>query len=507
MEHQHKKTEQRRFSDYFYNPITYLGLGLALLMLLCELLLFGIDFFSHGSNVYLGIFTYILLPPFFIIGLLLIPIGARWKQRRVKLGIDQKHPHIIKIDPTLASHQNALAVFAVGTVIVLVMTTVGSYKAFHYMESVQFCGTACHNIMKPEYTTYLASPHARVKCVDCHIGEGADSYLKSKLSGARMVMNTFNGSYSKPVPTPVHNLRPASETCERCHWPGKSFNAIEVNRSYFSGEAGDDGKAKRWDLKMLMLVGDKDRGVAGVHAHMYNNNDIYYVADDVKRQTISWVKSVSKSGEVQVFTTENSPYKTNPPSEDKIRKMDCMDCHNRPAHHFLSPGQIMNQALVEGKLDSSIPNIKDKGEGVLGGKYATQEEAVASIKEKLEKYYKTKKAEYYATHQKQVDEAIDQIIGLYQANFFPEMKSRWDAYPDNIGHMLSSGCFRCHDQQHKSNEGKVISQDCTICHTITAQGSGETKEKNLDGVPFQHPFEDDGSWKESSCTECHSSSK
>ena len=497
MENQPQQGRQR-FSDNFYNSVTYFGVALSVLVLACELFLFGFDLLAPSSSVYLGMFTYILLPPFLILGLILIPLGARWKQHRVLKGLPGGKP--IVIDLSLSTHQNAVLIFMVGTAIVLIMTAVGSYKAFHYTESVRFCGALCHEVMKPEYTTYLQSPHARVKCVECHIGEGAGSYVHYKMAGTRMVIKAMQGNYARPIPEPVRDLRPAKETCEQCHWPGKSFSAIELKKTYFTD---DPSKTPPWSMNMLMHVGGKKDG-SGIHAHMYNDNDIYYVADDEKRQKISWVKSVSRSGEEKIYTTSDSPYKDTTPPAGKVRKMDCMDCHNRPAHRFDAPMPLVNQAMAENKIDPRIPMIKGKAVDVLSKEYRTQRQAVDEIRATLTEYYSKKQPEYYAAHPKEVAQAIDSVVGIYQHYFFPEMKARWDAYPDNIGHMISDGCFRCHDEEHRTQQGTAISRDCTICHTITRQGSADALEKSPDGLDFKHPFEDDGSWKTMNCVDCHS---
>ena len=108
----------------------------------------------------------------------------------------------------------------VGTAILLTMTAIGCYKAYNYTESQRFCGVTCHGIMKPEYTRISESPHARVKCVECHIGSGAGWYVHYKMAGVKMLVKAVNGTYSRPTPAPVESMRPASETCEQCHWPG-----------------------------------------------------------------------------------------------------------------------------------------------------------------------------------------------------------------------------------------------------------------------------------------------
>ncbi len=498
-ENVHGGQPPHRFSAYFYNSTTYFGLFLAGLTIVAELLLFGIDFFSGGSNIYLAIFTYLILPPFLIGGLFLIPVGALWKRRRVALGHSQIEPKSILIDPTNPEHRNAIFVFSVGTTIVLVMTAIGSYKAFQYSESVKFCGTTCHDVMKPQYTAYQHSPHANVKCVECHIGPGADWYVRSKMSGLRQVFKTIQKSYPKPIPTPVKNLRPAKETCEHCHWPGQFYSSVEMKRTYYPSSADKE----KWSLRMLLPIGRSENSDAGIHAHMYIDHDIYYAAEDEKRQDITWVKSVAKDGQETVYVTDNSVFKDKAPLPSQIRKMDCMDCHNRPSHHYRAPDRLINQAMVQGKMPETLPGLKEVALKLLSQTYETEQQAIQEIRTNLLAYYQENYPEVLAQQGAQVDQAATTLVDLFQHNFFPEMKARWDAYPDNIGHMNSPGCFRCHDEEHKSVEGKVITQQCDVCHTIIEQGPASQPKRSVEGLEFEHPFEDDGLWRDMKCFDCH----
>lgn len=489
-----------KFSVNFYNPITYCGVVLALLFFFIECFLFALDFFSPSPSVYLGLVTYTILPPFLILGLILIPLGAWRKRRRVARGLAEAGPTTFLINPSLPTHRNAILIFTVGTVLLIVMTAVGSYKAFQYTESVEFCGTTCHQLMRPQYTRYSQSPHARVKCVECHIGPGADWYMRSKLAGVRQIFKTIGHTYPRPIPPAAHKLRPAEETCAHCHWPQKSYNSFELLRQYFLASEPD---TPPWSLRMLLQVAGKGADAPGLHAHMYMDNDVYYVADDEHRQVISWVKTVDKEGKEMIFTTADSPYKDNPPPADQVRKMDCLDCHNRPTHRFKPPDELLNTAMASGRLDPALPAIKQQALEVLSADYETVSQAEEAIRRKLTDYYQAEFADSYAAREGDVARAIAAVVSLYRDNFFPEMKSRWDAFPDNIGHLVSPGCFRCHDGGHTSSGGKVISRDCTICHTIIEQGPSGTVEKNIDGLPFRHPVDIGEMWQEMNCHDCH----
>lgn len=494
------KIKGSQFSRLFYNRITYLGVFLSLLVFIIEFFLFVLDFIAKGHNVYLGIFTYVLLPPFLILGLLLIPLGAFWKRKRILQGLASPQPKSIYIDPTIPAHRNAIFIFVTGTIILMIMTVIGSYKAFHYTESVHFCGLLCHQVMNPQYTVYSRSSHARVKCVECHIGAGADWYVRSKLSGLRQVYKTATGTYPKPIPNPIHNLRPAAETCEQCHWPEKFYGSLEMQKNYFPAA---EGEYSRWYIRMLVRVGgDGGRGET-IHSHMYINNKIYYAAEDEKRQKITWIKSVDREGKATIYTSDDSLFKDKEPPPSVIRKMDCMDCHNRPAHRFQAPYELINEDLFSGKINPRIPSIKEKAMKVLSGNYQSQEEGAAAIHDELTKFYQEKHKDFYQKAKGDVEKAIEEIINLYRQNFFPEMKTRWDVYPQNIGHLISPGCFRCHDGGHKSAEGKIVSRDCKICHSIIEQGPPGAIEKSTDGLEFKHPEDIGDLWKEMNCFECH----
>lgn len=499
-EDQRPKSGKYKFSNYFYNGLTYLGVFLSLLAFFAECLLFGIDLFSPYSSVYLGMITYIVLPPFLILGLILIPVGALRKRKRVKMGMEHDSPKAFYLDPSIPGHRNAILIFTVGTVVLVVMTAIGSYKAFHYTESVHFCGTVCHTVMEPQYTAYLQSPHARVKCVECHIGPGAGWYARSKLSGLRQVYKTVLNKYPHPIPSPINKLRPATETCEECHWPKKFYSSVEIRRRYFPTEENEN---KEWSIRMLVHVGGSSTQAQGIHTHMYLNNDIYYVAEDEDRQEITWVKSVNNQGQEEIYTTEDSPYKDKEPPPELVRKMDCVDCHNRPTHHFNPPYKLLNNALEEGTVDASLPEIKQKAMAALSAEYPSKDQALADIRESLTKYYQKELGEDYPQREAAVLRSINQVEDIYRAQFFPEMKVRWDTYPDNIGHLVFPGCFRCHDGEHVSGEGKAITRDCTVCHTIIEQGPPGTVERNTEGLEFRHPFDENDMWKEMSCFDCH----
>ncbi|HEX8894862.1 MAG TPA: NapC/NirT family cytochrome c, partial [Terriglobales bacterium] len=341
----------------YRNPISLAGMALAVVAFLNILFLFFLDAFSHVASPYVGILAYMVAPAFLVLGLLMIPIGIVIERRR-------RH-HLVgdvtkygELDLNSPAQRSTVAFVLSFIVIFALMSAVGSYKAYEFTDSVQFCGQLCHSVMHPEFVAYQASPHARVACVDCHVGSGAGWYVKSKLSGIRQVYYTAMGTYPRPIPTPVHNLRPAADTCEQCHWPKKFWGAQLKTFSHY----GSDEQNTPRVLRLLINTGGGDpslgQGTGGIHWHMNIANKISYFASDEQRQVIPWVRLEDSKGNITDFLT-----KDNPPSQAQIekaskRQMDCIDCHNRPTHIYTAPDLSVDRSMVAGSIDPSLPFIK-----------------------------------------------------------------------------------------------------------------------------------------------------
>ncbi|MCK7528200.1 MAG: NapC/NirT family cytochrome c [Ignavibacteriales bacterium] len=209
---------KKRFPHYVYNPITVIGAALASLCF--GLIIFCLCLISSALKkiLIMGILTYIIIPSILILGLLLIVLWNFQRRKRERQGKirEQGFPVIDLNDP---KKRAMFVTFSVGTIVLMLFSAFGSFKAYEYTETDEFCGTICHSVMEPEYTAYLDSPHSRVGCVGCHIGSGTSWYVKSKFSGAYQVYSVLFNKYSRPIPTPVEALRPAIGTCEQCHTP------------------------------------------------------------------------------------------------------------------------------------------------------------------------------------------------------------------------------------------------------------------------------------------------
>jgi len=459
--------------------------------------------FSGGDN-YSGLFTFIILPAVMIAGLILMTFGLirnRKKRRSMEPGTE-KYP---VVDFNDSKQRMIVFIFTIGISVFVVLSALGGYQAFHYTESNQFCGTLCHDVMEPEYTAYQGSAHARVNCVECHVGSGVDWYVKSKLSGLYQVYSVMANAYPRPIPTPLHNLRPAQETCEKCHWPEKFYDRkYVVHKHYLADEENAE-----WDIGLVMKTGPAYRALGlqeGIHWHINSNVKIEYASTSPKRDTIVYIKYTNlQSGEEHIYTDGNNPVDPDQLALLEFRTMDCLDCHNRPSHNYESPIKFFDDAMTAGMISSDLPDIKIAAMDILRNEFPTKDSAFKYIASEIYSYYEMLYPELLETDKETIDRAILAIQDGYSKNVFPHMKADWKAYPNYMGHMENNGCYRCHNESFKSEQNRVISRDCTLCHLIKEQGKpGEmTYSTGNDFLEFEHPVDIKGKWKTMFCAECH----
>ena len=413
------------------------------------------------NHPYLGILTFLVLPLAFFGGLLLIPLGIVLRRRR-----DRRKGLYPASFPPLDLHNVEVRRFLIFLgLITFVNVIVGSqitYSGVNYMDGVTFCGKTCHSVMAPEYAAYQNSPHARVECVKCHIGPGASWFVRSKLSGVSQVFAVTFNKYPRPIPTPVHNLRPARETCEACHWPQKfEGDRLRIIPKYAEDEANTLTKTV-----LLLHIGGGDHG-PGIHsAHLGPGVEIRYGADE-SRQTVSWVEyNNSETNRTTLYlSAETKPEAVN---RNAARIMDCADCHNRPTHNFELPDRAVDRALATGEISAALPFIKKKGVELLKQNYASQDDAARSIASALKQFYEQTSPAVSSQRGTDITRAAQELVTIYGRNVFPQMKVTWGTYPNNLGHTDFPGCSRCHDGQHASSDARNIPQDCSTCHNLLA---------------------------------------
>jgi nitrate/TMAO reductase-like tetraheme cytochrome c subunit len=344
--------------------------------------------------------------------------------------------------------------------------------------------------MEPQFVAFQHTAHASVECVACHIGPGAAAYVKTKLNGVKQLYHTVRGDFDRPIRLTPANARPSQAICEQCHWPKKYVgNVVRSYQHYLSDE-----KNTPFAVRLLLNVGGGDPSngpVGGIHWHMNIANKIEYIATDDQLLSIPWVRMTNPQG---VITEYRDPEFKEDPTKYQIRRMDCMDCHSRPAHKLHTPNEAVDLALLTGRLDPKAPWVKSKVVAALVQPYSTRVEAEQGIANDLRDAY---------PDPAQAAQIIKEAQTIYRENFFPEMKVDWRTYPDFVGHKNWNGCFRCHDGKHVSADGKmsIKASDCKSCHLILAQGSGEALEQvNYQGHDFIHI---DAPYAEFSCVDCH----
>ncbi len=402
---------------------------------------------------YAGLVVFLVLPGIFVGGLAVIPLGLFLYRKTLK-------------DRILARKEapvNILKTVGVLTVVNLVVLSLAGFQGLHYMDSVEFCGTLCHTVMRPQYEAFLSSPHARVPCVECHIGPGASWFVKSKLSGLRQVFAVLFDTYRKPIPTPVENLRPARETCEQCHWPEKfQGERLVVKRVFLP-----DREATPFTNLLLMKTGGlrRDGTPVGIHWHVYHKIRVSYVATDRKRERIPWVRMEDGKGEVRIFTAPGADPMHPPEGESRI--MDCVDCHNQPSHVFHDPADEIDRSIGIGRISRKLPFIKKTALEALRKPW-TRKNYAEGIKKTLEHFY-TRKEPIPASAIPLLEGAARELARIWKRNIYPEMGITWGTYRSRTDHR---GCNRCHDGKHRDSRGRAIPNNCETCHILLYQGRG-----------------------------------
>jgi nitrate/TMAO reductase-like tetraheme cytochrome c subunit len=483
--------------------MSFLGIAVLLIGFFGGLFFNILELMSERSAPYLG-FLYLLCTGLVVGGFLLIPIGMLLERRRQRAGEAPGFLAEFHLDLSVASHRYMVLIFLVSGLAVLFVLAIGSYKSYQGTETTAFCGELCHSVMQPEWVAYQQSSHARVNCVECHIGSGAGWYVRSKLSGLRQIYAVAVDNYPRPIPTPIEELRPARETCEECHWRRKFIGYQEIVRSYFLA----DEENTQHQVRMLLKIGGEKTAFmkgSGIHYHMLIASEVEYIPADSSRQEIAWVRVTRGDGSVTEYLNTELGLGEEERAALELRTMDCMDCHNRPAHQFPAPVETVNRALEEGTISRYLPYIKREAVAALDKGYSTQDEAMTGIANDLRRFYRHEYPKRVAERPEELRRSIAAVQGIYRDTIFPTMKAKWSAYPNNIGHRDSPGCFRCHNDYMESDEGETIFTTCDKCHAILAQGE-EVDQVNVNferGLEFLHPEDGEPFDEFTECVDCH----
>lgn len=435
--------------------LSWVGVALILTALSTWLFLLPLQMRGETDNPYLGVLAFVIVPLVFFTGLALVPVGAWLARRRVR-------QRLAAVVDKKTAWTRFVVVFGVASLANLAVGTQVTYRAVHHMETPQFCGS-CH-VMAPEARAHVDSPHSQVTCAECHVGDGASGWIASKVNGARQFFENLSDSYHRPIPSGLATDRivPAKQTCEECHWRSKPGDVkVRVINTF-----AEDEENSLSQTVLTMHVGGSVFG--GIHGrHLDEALEIRFASTDPARQDIVWVESHNKrTGETKTYTKSG----TTPEQVAGLRKitMQCIDCHNRPAHKFQLPGRAIDAALTRGALPTSLPFLKKMALGLIQASYASHEEAAQKIPAALTDAYRRDHAEVFAQRQAEITAAGSVLAEIHNRNVYPDLKVTWGTYPDNIGHTDFPGCFRCHGGDHATPEGKQITNNCFACHFSAA---------------------------------------
>lgn len=381
----------------------------------------------------------------------------------------------------------------------------GAY-GWEYTNSAEFCGTTCHT-MPPEFTSYLTSPHARVACVDCHIGQGfITERITRKAGDARHIIASVFKTYEYPLK--IKQMRPARETCELCHFPEKFSDDSLRKIVQFRNDLENSSYTTYLILK---TGGGSERTGLGQGIHWHIENPVLFFPTDKEEQDIPYIRVEESFGPDTEYFDIKSDFSADQINEEDLVKMDCITCHNRISHMVSYPDKIIDALMEKDLISSDIPGIRQIGLETYYKEYTSMQTAMAAF-DLLDSYYQEKYPDYYIQNINKIRQAIQELKTSYTNTVYPQQKSDWSSHPDNIGHVYSPGCFRCHDGEHLTDDEEAIRLECNLCHSIPVVseagnflteielGTGPEPENHLNTnwISLHHLV------YEQSCGNCHS---
>lgn len=425
------------------NPFTLAGIALTTVSAFAFITYYIIEEFGLIESPYSGIFGFFFLPALFILGLLLIPFGMWREGRRRRRGSAAWRWPLI--DLANATTRRVLVTVLALTLVNIGIVAIAGFGGTHYMETTEFCGQVCHVPMKPQFTAHQAGAHANVRCVACHVSPGAAGTIRAKMNGTRQVVQVIRGNY----PRPIHaegRVPAAADTCVACHRPG--FSPVEKTRVFRDYNDDDTNSENAATFDMLL---------ARIHWHARPDVRIEFAVSDADPNVVTYIRAQTGTEAAVEYFVANV---TSPPAA-RLRRMDCMDCHSRPAHSFSpSAERAVDAAIAGGRLARTLPFVRQQAVEALKAPYDNEAAALAGIERHLRNYYANREG----ASGTDIAAAVAATREVYRTNVFPEMKVTWGTHLPQIGHVDAPGCFRCHDDEHKAANGRVVTQDCELCH-------------------------------------------
>jgi hypothetical protein len=302
---------------------------------------------------------------------------------------------------------------------------------------------------------------------------------------------------------PLSDLRPAGQTCETCHTSRYPITKSVEQMSFYLSDKGNTP----WTVNFMF----KESGASpvtenarGEHWHSSVATEIDYATAGPSYEDIPWIRVTGLDGKETVFYDKSSSSGDQVPDGLQIYTMDCNSCHNRAGHDFNPADAIVNKLINANVIDPSIPEIKKASVNALDGSYSSQDEGLDAIETAITDFYQKQYPDIYSSMQPQITRSIEAIKDAYSSNYFPEMDANWKSFADNKGHMYTQGCFRCHDGKHQSDNGQVLSKDCSLCHTLLQQQiAADSGQASLVDISYPHPVDIGDLYLNKDCSECH----
>lgn len=462
-------------SKIFSNSLTWIFrskvsvVGAIVVSILLPILFVSILFDLSGiiENPYFGFLLYLVMAPLLVVGIILILAGAFFSRGSEDIGIFAVEYLKEQFSRPGRYSRIRRLIYLIVAIVFIIFFIIGlaSYGGFHYTSSVNFCGQFCHTIMDPQMKAYQQSPHSKISCVECHLGKDAGWAARSRFSGIKQLFAVMTDSYTLPIQSPITELRPGRKTCEQCHLPEMFHNDRLVVKDKFLS----DEKNTHVQTVLLMRVGSgefKMRSAHGIHWHVSRKEELYYRHSDRERKQITSVRLVEKGKKDIVYRSIDAKPLDN--EKDLLRKMDCVDCHNRPTHIFLGPEEALDQKIATGIIPSYLPFIKRQALELINQEYASVEDAKENISRSLNDWYHKNYPEFVERNATLLAKAIKGTSQAYEDNVFPKSKIGWGTYQNFIGHKDDTGCFRCHGKLQEEETGRMISKACDTCHILLA---------------------------------------
>ena len=403
-----------------------------------------------------------------------------------------------------------------GTVTTLVVAAIalavlgaGGIVAWEYSNSNAFCTDNCHAVHPEEPRAHAASSHARVQCVECHMGRLPTLQLMTlKAAHYHELLGMVTG-YKRPLA--ASTLRPARDSCEGCHWPDVVHNDSVRTRVHYD----TDAKSTETRTRLIVHTGGgeaREKATRGIHWHIGMN--VEYMSTDEQKRSIPWVRVTDKDGKATTYVDTTSKIGRAEMDQAPKRRMDCIDCHNAAGHPFVSPAVRVDNMMADGRIDRAIPSGKARAlaiiekasplHGPLAERIPQFEKIIAESAPKGEQKPEAKAAE---------QQFQKQMLDILKLSEFDAKDLTWKSFPNHVGHQDFAGCFRCHDGKHVNEKGEAIRLQCTLCHDIpqvTIDGSLKTVTSTVapgltppDGHNAPNWMHDHRSKIDSSCAMCH----